>query len=154
VSETVSVTLWLTPEEEERLTAKDLAEYLGISAETCRQRLRTLGPDHYLTYYPGNLPMSLRRIGKRRNNQGYRASTLGAIVAGPRLRAEDLDMRTCVRLIGRLITRSRDDYLCSGCSSSRSFLLNETGMLAWYLELVPGIDVPEYLAKAKAWIEQ
>lgn len=147
------ISIWLSPfgMAPRRFPHKEIAKRLGISTETFQQRLRTYGPDHELTYYPGLIPSKLRRLGLRAGNTGSKRSTLGAIKID-RLTEEDLHPRTCIQLITKLIARSKEDLQKHNCKMSRDFLLNSDGMLEYYLELVPGINTDKCLEDLEDWV--
>lgn len=146
------IAVWLSPQKESRLTHKELAEYLGIQLQTLQQRLREMGPDHYLTYFPGSIPAKVRRVGNR-GPAGVARSTLSKIKV-ERIHPNDLNLRTCVCFVTKLITRSKEDLEKWGCPTSRAFLMNENGMLAYYLELVPDVELELWLARAKKMVEE
>lgn len=148
--EEARIAVWVSPEFESSLTHKELAIYIGVTVATLQQRLRDMGADHYLTYFPGRIPAKLRRMGNRRVTKILKSTI--ADIKVERLCSRDLNARTCVQFITKLITRSLEDLRKYNCCSSRKFLMNADGMLAYYLELIPGINLETYLLKAKSLV--
>lgn len=139
------IKIWLTPDEESEVSERDLALYLGISLDGLRVRLKTLGPDHYLTYFPGPIPSKCRRLSRIAGSQ----SRLNEATITDRLQVTGA---TAKDVVLKLITISQKNFVRSGCESSKSFLLNENGMLEWYLEAFPGIDTEAALEGMREWV--
>lgn len=143
-----TITLHINPEEETTLTLKQLATLLKISVPTLKQRLRDLGEDHYLTYFIGPIPSKIRRKGLR----AVKRRNLFKDLSCDRIKEEELNYRVCVAFITRLIEISKEHYLERRCRTSKAFLLNKGGMLKYYLELIPNIDVDKYVKEMESWI--
>ena len=113
-------------------------------------RLRNYGPDHCLTYFPGNIPPKLRRAGDR----SYRKKPASKLkdVKCERLRPDQLQRPAIMLLVGKLVERSKEDFKKTGCQSSRSFLLNENGMLEYYIELLFNDETESQLNKMRSWV--
>lgn len=143
------IDIWLSPGEEVSLSHQQMSDAIGISLQTFRQRLKNYGIDHYLTYYPGNIPSKARRMGTRKHAGGVKHSKLPGIKVD---RICDLDPQLATDLVVGLIKASQRDFLKHKCRDSRAFLLNENGMLLWYIECIPGLDSQAFLAKMKKWV--
>ena len=127
---------------------KEVAAHLGISVPTLRDRLRNIGPDHYLTYFPGTIPPKLRRFTKTRRYN----SKLGEIKKS-KSKSGEVDPTYAKQLVVKLIKISQKYYKRDRCQESKAFLLNETGMLEWYMEAFAGINTEAFLERMKAWVE-
>lgn len=139
------IDIYLTPEVESAASEQEVADYIGISPQTLRDRLVRFGTDHYLTYYPGNIPSRVRRFAKR----GGKDSRLKEIKKEVR---EPMDSRSAQELVIVLIRLSQKHYLANGCKESKAFLLNEGGMLEWYLEAYPRINQKEFIRRMREWV--
>lgn len=146
-----AVSLWLYPDKESTVTLKTLAEYVGVSLQTLKERMVRLGPDHYLTYYPGNIPSRVRRIGSK-SADGGRNSLLKEIKVD-RL-ADSMDHELAYDFVVKLIHFSKRDFALRNCEESKSFLLNKNQMLEWYIECIPGIDCERFLQDMRNWVEE
>lgn len=142
------IPIYINPETETLLTLKELAAFLTISVPTLKQRLRDLGEDHYLTYYFGPIPSKIRRKGLR----AVKRRNLFKGLSCDRIQPEDLNYRVCVAFITRLIEISKEHFLERRCRVSKAFLLNKSGMLKYYLELIPNIDVDKYIKEMESWV--
>ena len=143
------IDIWLSPGEEVSLSHQQMAAAIGVSLQTFRQRLRNYGVDHYLTYYPGNIPSKTRRMGIRKRPGGVKHSLLPGIKVR---RICDLDPQLATDLIVGLIKASQRDFLRHRCRDSRSFLLNENGMLLWYIECIPKLNSRAFLERMRRWV--
>lgn len=143
------IDIWLSPGEEVSLSHQHLADAIGVSLQTFRQRLRNYGTDHYLTYYPGNIPSKTRRMGTRKQPGGVQHSLLPGIKAR---RIKCLDPQLATGLVVGLIKASQRDFLRHNCQDSRSFLLNENGMLRWYIECIPRLDPEAFVQRMREWV--
>lgn len=139
------INIYFTPEVESAASEQEVADYIGISLQTLRDRLVRFGIDHYLTYYPGNIPSRVRRFAKR----GGKDSRLKEIKKEVR---EPMDSISAQGLVIGLIRLSQKHYLANGCRESKAFLLNEGGMLEWYLEAYPMINQKELLRRMREWV--
>ena len=143
------VSIWLYPDEETTVSLKTLAEYVGVSLQTLKERMVRLGPDHYLTYYPGNIPSKVRRIGGKTVN-GAKRSRLKDIKV-ERLNGS-IDSELAYDFVIKLISFSKRDFTLRGCEESKNFLLNKNQMLEWYIECIPGIDCERFLQDMEEWV--
>lgn len=143
------IDIWLSPGEEVSLSHQQLADAIGVSLQTFRQRIRNYGVDHYLTYYPGNIPSKTRRMGTRKQPGGVQHSRLSEIKTR---RIKYLDPQLATDLVVGLIKASQRDFIKHNCQDSRSFLLNENGMLLWYIECIPKLDGPAFLQRMREWV--
>lgn len=139
------INIYLTPEVESAASEQEVADYVGIKLQTLRDRIERFGIDHYLTYYPGNIPSRVRRYAKT----GGKDSKLNEIKRETR---EPMDPRSAQELVLVLIKLSQKHYLANGCKESKAFLLNEGGMLEWYLEAYPRINQKEFIRRMKIWV--
>lgn len=144
------VSIWLYPDEETTVSLKTLAEYVGVSLQTLKERMVRLGPDHYLTYYPGNIPSKVRRIGGKTVN-GAKRSRLKDIKV-ERLNGS-IDSELAYDFVIKLISFSKRDFTLRGCEESKNFLLNKNQMLEWYIECIPGIDCERFLKDMVRWVD-
>ena len=138
--------IYLTPEIMSAASDKEVADYIGVSTQTIHDRMRTLGPDHYLTYFPGPIPGKLRRFQKGK----VLGSTLSLIKRERKIAL--LDPILAKTLVFRLIKASQKYWKDHRCQESKSFLLNENGMLEWYMEAYPGIDQTAFLERMRKWV--
>ncbi len=138
--------IYLTPETMSAAYDKEVADYIGVSTQTIHDRMRTLGPDHYLTYFPGPIPGKLRRFQKGK----VLGSTLSLIKRERKI--DLLDPILAKTLVFRLIKASQKYWKDHRCQESKSFLLNENGMLEWYMEAYPGIDQTAFLERMRKWV--
>lgn len=145
------VSIWLDPDKESTVTIKTLAEYVGVSTQTLKERMSRLGPDHYLTYFPGKIPSKIRRIGAKSANGG-RNSLLKDIKI-KRL-ADSIDHELAYDFVIKLISFSKRDFALRRCEESKNFLLNKNQMLEWYVECIPGIDCERFLQDMRSWVEE
>ena len=139
--------VYINPEDEPATSDREVANHLGISIITFRDRLRKIGPDHYLTYFPGPIPPKLRRFTKTRRHN----SKLGEI---KKSKPGEVDPAYAKQLVVKLIRISQKYYKRDRCQESKAFLLNETGMLEWYMEAFTGIDTEAFLERMKVWVEK
>ena len=139
--------IYLTPETMSAASDKEVADYIGVSTQTIHDRMRTLGPDHYLTYFPGPIPGKLRRFQKGK----VLGSTLSLIKRERKI--DLLDPILAKTLVFRLIKTSQKYWKDHRCQESKSFLLNENGMLEWYMEAYPGIDQTAFLERMRKWVK-
>ena len=144
------ITIWLTPEAEECLQHKELAAVLGIPLQTLRQRLINYGSDHYLTYFPGDIPSKIRRKPNKQRRNGEQS--LISTIKVERL-SELMHSSLAIEFVVKLITFSQREFKRRGCKESRDFLLNRTGMLKWYIECIPRVDCAWFLKRMKEWVE-
>ena len=142
------IKIFLTPRELSILFPKEIAAEIGVSAATFKARLATLGPDHYLTYYPGPIPPKARRLGKRATN-GVNHSLLSTTRVE---RITNLEYQQALKFLEKLIILSKRDLARKNCQVSRAFLLNENLMLQWYLEPITTIDCKTFLERLKVWV--
>lgn len=141
------ITIFLAPQELSILFPKEIAAEIGVSAATFKARLATLGPDHYLTYFPGPIPAKTRRLGKRA------AKTVGPSLSNtPLERITDLEYQQALKFLEKLIILSKRDLVRKNCQVSRAFLLNENHMLQWYLEPITTIDCKTFLERLRIWV--
>lgn len=140
------INIYFNPEEESAASDKEVADYIGISVPTFRDRKKTLGIDHYLTYYPGKIPTHLKRF----KGRGGKDSKLGSI---GKCRVVEIDPYFARSLVIGLIRASQKHFLSSRCEESRRFLLNENKMLEWYMEAYPGIDQRAFIERMKRWVD-
>ena len=140
------INIYLTPDQETAASEQEVADYVGVSLETLRDRLKKMGPDHYLTYYPGSIPSSVRRF----RHTGRRHSKLDSIRRNGKT---IVTPEYAKMLIVGLILLSQKHYKSSRCKESRAFLLNQGGMLEWYLEPFSGIDHEAFVERMKVWVE-
>lgn len=145
------VVIWLEPDHESAVDLKTLAAYVGVSLQTLKDRMIRLGPDHYLTYFPGKIPNKIRRIGNK-TSEGSKNSLLRDIKV-ERL-VERIDPELAYEFVTKLVTFSKRDFALRGCEESRDFLLNKNQMLEWYIECIPGINCERFLKDMKRWVEE
>lgn len=138
--------IYLYPDKESAASDKEVADYIGITVATFRDRLKNLGPDHYLTYFPGPIPSKVRRFACDRNK-----SLLKTIVRDGRL---TVDSNIAKLVIFKLIKMSQKSWKENRCEDSRSFLLNENGMLEWYMEAYPKIDHIAFIERMRKWVSE
>ena len=141
-----TIKIWLTPEKESAASEQEVADSIGISLVTLKNRLKLFGEDHYLTYFPGNIPYNVRRF----KNADRSKSTIGSIKRDEKRLLVSNEVATL--FVTKLIKFSKLQYENKGCQESRAFLLNENGMLGWYLEAYPGIDAEALLNRLKKWV--
>lgn len=146
----ISLKIWLDPEHESTVDLRTLAEYVGVPLQTIKDRMARLGPDHYLTYYPGKIPSKVRRISSR-SALGGKGSLLKSIRI-ERL-ADSMNPELAYEFITKLVTFSKRDFALRRCEESKNFLLNKNQMLEWYIECIPGIDCERFLSEIKEWVE-
>lgn len=140
------IEIYLDPDQESAASEQEVADYIGVTIHTLRDRLKKLGPDHYLTYFPGTIPTKLRRFPRR----GGKDSKLGAIKVVNR---ETVDPYYARSVVLGLVRISQKHYKASRCQDSKDFLLNKGGMLEWYLEAYPGIDSEDFLKRMEKWVD-
>jgi len=140
------IEIWLNPKYESAISQREIADYIGVDIVTFRTRLKTYGLDHYLTYYPGKIPAKLRRNPSKKGL----GSSIGKIRRT--IATEDVDNQTAKELVIWLIKISQKHFLLARCKESRAFLLNEGGMLEWYLEAYPGINHYAFVEKMQRWV--
>lgn len=145
------VAIWLEPDHESTVDLKTLAEYVGVSLQTLKDRMARLGPDHYLTYFPGKIPSKIRRIGNK-TALGEKNSLLKNIKVD-RL-SEKMDPGLAYEFVVKLVTFSKRDFALRGCEESKNFLLNKNQMLEWYVECIPGLDCERFLKDMRDWVEE
>ena len=141
------INIWFTPEKESAASEQEVADYVGISLQTLRDRLSKFGEAHYLTFFPGSIPCKIRRFKRR----GSRDSKLGELSKKSKA-AVSPDFAKAL-IIG-IIKISQRHYKSVKCKDSRAFLLNENGMLEWYLESFPKIDQQAFLERMKKWVNE
>lgn len=139
--------IYFYPDEMSAASNREVADYIGVSCQTINDRMKTLGPDHYLTYFPGPIPGKLRRFQKCK----VMGSTLSLIKRERKI--ELLDPILAKTLVFRLIKTSQKYWKDHRCQESKSFLLNENGMLEWYMEAYPGIDQTAFLERMRKWVK-
>lgn len=140
------IAIWLTPDRESFLTLKELAAHFGISYGTFYFRVsQYFGIDCDLTYFPGPLPKSVhRKQGRRKAKEKVRRPVSPAYV----------DPFMARLFVLKLIRRTREDYRKTQCPQCKSFLLNEDGMLYWYLELMFDDDrIAKYMRRQVEFVE-
>lgn len=141
------INIWLTPDRESAASEQEVADYLGISIITFRDRVNKMGTDHYLTFFPGKIPSKVRRFpggaGKHSKLKDIKKETRGTV--------SNADAKS---LVMGLIKISQRHYKQARCKESQAFLLNENKMLEWYLEAYPGIDQKALIEKMRQWIEE
>lgn len=140
------IEIYLDPDHESAASEQEVADYIGVTIHTLRDRLKKLGPDHYLTYFPGSIPPKIRRFPKR----GGRDSKLEETKNIARTPVDPYYARAIVLGLVRI---SQKHYKSARCKDSKDFLLNRGGMLEWYLEAFPGIDAEDFLGRMKKWVE-
>ena len=145
------VVIWLEPDHESTVDLKTLAEYVVVSLQTLKDRMARLGPDHYLTYFPGKIPSKIRRIGNK-TALGEKNSLLKNIKID-RL-SEKMDPGLAYEFVVKLVTFSKRDFALRGCEESKNFLLNKNQMLEWYVECIPGLDCERFLKDMRDWVEE
>ena len=142
-----TIEIYLTPDQKTTsCTEQEVADHIGISLAHYRDRVRVMGEDHYLTYFPGTIPTHLRRYkGARRHK-----STLDAITVENR--GKVISEENARLFVASLIKISKKHYEMSRCCESRDFLLNKTGMLEWYLEAYPKVDQEVIMQRLREWV--
>ena len=140
------INIYLNPEVESAASDREVADYIGISLPTFRDRKKTLGIDHYLTYYPGRIPSHLKRY-KGRSGQDSKLGSIG------KCQATEIAPCFARALVIGLIRTSQKHFISSRCEESKRFLLNENKMLEWYMEAYPGIDQRAFIERMKRWVD-
>ena len=143
------IDIWLTPTKKESLTCREISGRLGILPQTLKDRLSTYGPDHCLTYYPGSIPPRLRNLGRRAHNGGSKNSLLKKVTVR---KIPTMSPHLALATVIKLIEFSQRDLEKRGCQQSRDFLLNKNGMLQWYIECIPSVDVEAFLERMRVWV--
>ena len=141
------INIWLFPDRESAASEQEVADYLGISVITFKDRVKRMGVDHYLTFFPGKIPSKIRRF----PGAGGRNSRLSSIKKEVRDTVSSTDARS---LVVALIKVSQRHYKTARCEESKSFLLNENKMLEWYLEAFPGINQRAFVQRMKRWVSE
>lgn len=142
----MQIDIYLEPETMAAASHKEVAAYLGITLQSFKGRLKRYGVDSYMSYFPGNIPRSVIKY-DRKIKEGK--SLIGSIEVGERT---ELSPPQAKRLVFKLIERSKSDYLHYRCETSRRFLLNENGMLEWYLEAWGDLDHDYVIEKSAKWV--
>ena len=142
-----TIEIYLTPDQKATsCSEQEVADHIGISVDLYRDRVRVMGLDHYLTYYPGTIPTKLRRYKGVKGSK----STLNSITAEDS--RGEIAPETARLFVINLIKISKKHYEMSRCIESRDFLLNKGGMLEWYLESYPSIDQAAVIEKLRKWV--
>ena len=141
------IKIWLTPDEESSLTIVELAEMLGNKPNTQYDRVAKYGLDDDFTFYPGPIPMRMR---KKYLGSGE-AKFMGVSNRGG---STVIDPHMARLFVLKLIKRSKSAYLKNQCLKSRAFLLNEEDELYFFIELMFTDDVCRlYMKRLKQFVD-